>query len=545
MDVFKLLGRISIEGDDTAKDKLSGLGSAAAKAGKVIAAGLAAGATAVGAIAKSAVDSYAAYEQLVGGVETLYGQSVASAEEYAAKHGVALEYAQEVWQQYADRQQAVMDNAANAYLTAGLSANEYMETVNGFAASLTASLGEYEWQAANYADMIVSDMADNANKMGTSMESIQNAYSGFAKQNYTMLDNLKLGYGGTKEEMERLMRDAEKYAGYIEGSLNIESFADVAEAIHIVQEELGIYGTTKNEAMTTIQGTLSATKSAWQNLLTGFADEGADLGMLIENLVNSAVMAADNLVPRIAQILAGIADALALIMPTIAAELPSILQQLLPGLIDGALALVIGLIQALPVVVEVLAAQLPSILMQLFDALAAAFPVFINSCLKLLHTIVAPIAEFLHGLITTIGEGISNGFKTAVNWVINGINGFIRGINKIKIPDWVPGVGGKGFSIKEIPLLEQGGVLEKGQTGFLEGNGAEAVVPLDQNRKWISAVAADMNAAVGGDNERLDRIIDLLEQLVDTLPETMIAAFASMKFDVNNREFARLVKAVG
>lgn len=545
MEVFKLLGKIAIEGADAAKDTLGGLGSAAAKTGKAIAAGLAAGATAVGVITKAAVDSYAEYEQLVGGVETLYGQSVASAEEYAQKHGVALEYAQEVWQQYADRQQTVMDNAANAYLTAGLSANEYMNTVNGFAASLTASLGEYEWQAASYADMIVSDMADNANKMGTSMESIQNAYSGFAKQNYTMLDNLKLGYGGTKEEMERLMRDAEKYAGYIKGSLDISSFADVAEAIHIVQEELGIYGTTKNEAMTTIQGTMAATKSAWQNLLTGFADESADLGLLIENLVNSAVMAADNLVPRIAQILAGVSDALALIMPVIAAELPTILQKLLPGLIDGALALTIGLIQALPAFVEVLAAQIPNILTQIFNALVAAFPVFINSCMSLLHTIVAPIAEFLHSLVTSIGQGIRNGFKVAVNWVIDGINGFIRGINKIKIPDWVPGIGGKGFTIKEIPRLEKGGVLEKGQTGFLEGNGAEAVVPLDQNRKWISAVAEDMNAAIGGDNERLERIIELLEQLIDTLPATMIAAFASMKFDVNNREFARLVKAVG
>ena len=514
MDVFKLLGRISIEGDDAAKDKLSGLGSAAAKTGKAIAAGLAAGAAAVGAIAKSAVDSYAAYEQLEGGVQTLFKDSADIVQGYAA----------------------------NAFATAGLSANEYMETVTSFSASLLQSLGGDTAKAAEKADTAITDMADNANKMGTSMEMIQNAYQGFAKQNYTMLDNLKLGYGGTKEEMERLLADAEKLTGQ---KYDISSYADIVDAIHAVQVEMGIAGTTAAEATDTIQGSLSATKSAWQNLLTGFADEGADLGTLIENLVNSAVTAADNLVPRIAQILAGIADALALIMPVISAELPSILQQLLPGLIDGALALVIGLIQALPVIVEVLAAELPNILTQLFNALAAAFPVFINSCLSLLHTIVAPIAEFLHGLITTIGEGISNGFKAAVNWVIEGINGFIRGINKIKIPDWVPGVGGKGFSIKEIPLLEQGGVLEKGQTGFLEGNGAEAVVPLDQNRKWISAVAADMNSAIGGDNERLERIIELLEQLVDTLPETMIAAFASMKFDVNNREFARLVKAVG
>ena len=522
MEVFKLLGKVAIEGADAAKDTLGGLGSVAAKTGKAIAAGLAAGAAAVGAITKAAVDSYAEYEQLVGGVDTLFKESSDIVQGYAAQ----------------------------AFETAGLSANEYMETVTSFSASLLQSLDGDTAKAAEVANRAITDMSDNANKMGTSMEMIQNAYQGFAKQNYTMLDNLKLGYGGTKEEMARLIEDAaamtetqEKLGITVDA--NSMSFANIANAISVVQAEMGIMGTTANEASTTIQGSLSATKSAWQNLLTGFGNESADLGLLIQNLVNSAVTAANNLVPRIAQILTGVSDALALIMPVISAELPSIMEQLLPGLIDGALALTIGLIQALPTVVEVLAAQMPNILKQVFSALAAAFPVFITSCLDLLHTIVAPIAEFLHGLVTSIGEGIRGGFKSAVNWIIDGINKFIRGINRIKIPDWVPVVGGRGFSLGEIPRLEQGGVLEKGQTGFLEGNGAEAVVPLDQNRKWISAVAEDMNAAIGGDNERLQKIIDLLEQLIETLPETMIAAFASMKFDVNNREFARLVKAVG
>lgn len=523
MEVFKLLGKIAIEGAEAAKDTLGGLGSAAAKTGKVIAAGLAAGAAAVGAITKSAVDSYAEYEQLVGGIETMFEDLSWDIGEYAKQ----------------------------AYQTAGLSMNEYMETVMGFSASLNQSLLASEGniaRAADLANQTIIDMADNANKMGSSMESIQNAYQGFAKQNYTMLDNLKLGYGGTKEEMERLIADANKVkkANGEMGDLSISSFADVAEAIHIIQTEMGIAGTTAAEASSTIQGSLSATKSAWQNLLVGFADEGQDLGILIESLVNSATVAAGNLVPRIAKILAGVSDALALIMPVIAAELPSILEQLLPGLIDGALALTIGLIQALPVIVEVLAAQLPSILMQLFNALEAAFPVFINSCLSLLHTIVAPIAEFLHGLMTTIGKGISNGFKVAVNWVIDGINGFIRGMNKIKIPDWVPGIGGKGFTIKEIPRLEKGGVLEKGQTGFLEGNGAEAVVPLDQNRKWISAVADTMSATIGG-GETAALLEAILEAIRDTnnLTEEMKTAFENWKMVINNREFARMVKAVG
>lgn len=211
MELFKLLGTIAIDGsgaisaiDETtetaekSQSKISKaferIGSAAVNVGKTVAAGLAVGTAAVAALVKESIAGYAEYEQLIGGVETLYGASAASAEEYAEKTGASLEYAQRVYERYAQREQQVLDNAKNAYKTAGLSANEYMETVNGFAASLTSSLGEYEWQAANYADMIVTDMADNANKMGTSLESIQNAYSGFAKQNYTMLDNLnKMG----------------------------------------------------------------------------------------------------------------------------------------------------------------------------------------------------------------------------------------------------------------------------------------------------------------------------------------------------------------
>lgn len=174
---------------DTELDS-SGLKTGLANLGKIALAGITSAVAAVGTLTKAAVESYAEYEQLIGGVETLYGQKYKSAEEYAKATGASLEMATSVFEQYSEREKAVLNNAANAYKTAGMSANEYMNTVNGFAASLTSSLGEYEWQAASYAEMIVTDMADNANKMGTSMEAIQNAYSGFAKQNYTMLDNL-------------------------------------------------------------------------------------------------------------------------------------------------------------------------------------------------------------------------------------------------------------------------------------------------------------------------------------------------------------------
>ena len=195
MNLFELFVKIGV--DDQASDKLSNLssklGNGLKTAAKIGTAAVGAAAAGITALTTAAVNNYAEYEQLIGGVETLYGAKYKTIEEYIEGTGAAAEYAEQTFAEYQKRQQAVLDNAANAYKTAGMSANEYMNTVNGFAASLTSSLGEYEWQAANYADMIVSDMADNANKMGTNMEMIQNAYAGFAKQNYTMLDNLKLG----------------------------------------------------------------------------------------------------------------------------------------------------------------------------------------------------------------------------------------------------------------------------------------------------------------------------------------------------------------
>lgn len=196
MNVFELAAKISLD-SSALESGLSSVGgkvkSAVSGIAKVGTAAVGVASAGVAALTKMSVDSYAEYEQLVGGVETLYGSAYNSVEEYAKGVGISVAEAEQSFEQYQNRQQDVLNNAANAYKTAGMSANEYMNTVNGFAASLTSSLGEYEWQAANYADMIVTDMADNANKMGTSMEAIQNAYSGFAKQNYTMLDNLKLG----------------------------------------------------------------------------------------------------------------------------------------------------------------------------------------------------------------------------------------------------------------------------------------------------------------------------------------------------------------
>lgn len=308
---------IEILGDaDDITNKLKGVASGAVNGLKTafaaVTASVTAASAAVGVFAKQSLDAYGDYEQLTGGVETLFKDSA----------------------------DIVMDYANNAYKTAGLSANQYMETVTGFSASLLQSLGGDTEKAAKVADVAITDMADNANKMGTAMESIQYAYQGFAKQNYTMLDNLKLGYGGTKEEMQRLLADAEKLSGQ---KFDLSSYADIVEAIHIIQTEMGITGTTAAEAADTIQGSAGSAKAAWANLVTGIADENADLDTLINNFIISAETAATNIIPRIEQILIGMSTAIQQIAPIIAEKLPIIVETVMPTLISAGGQLLIGI----------------------------------------------------------------------------------------------------------------------------------------------------------------------------------------------------------
>lgn len=250
-------------------------------------------------VGKQALESYAEYEQLVGGVETLFKDSAKEVEGYANQ----------------------------AYKTAGLSANKYMETVTSFSASLLQGLNGDTAKTAKIADMAIIDMADNANKMGTSMEMIQNAYQGFAKQNYTMLDNLKLGYGGTKTEMVRLINDSKILNKEIK-NLDGITFDQIVEAIHKVQENMGITGTTAKEASDTIQGSVASMKSAWKNLLTGIADENADFGKLVNNFVDSVITAGKNIVPRVKQIVEGVKklinSLLTQVFPKLKREIPEL-----------------------------------------------------------------------------------------------------------------------------------------------------------------------------------------------------------------------------
>ncbi|WP_419086332.1 phage tail protein [Slackia isoflavoniconvertens] len=314
MNLLDLFIKIGV--DDKASSKIDGiaskvtgtLGNAAGLAAKGVAAGVAAVTAATGAITKSSLDAYGAYEQNVGGIQKLFGNMGKSLDEYAELTGNAVDAVAEKWGVLEQSQNMVLQNAANAYKTAGMSANQYMEQVTGFSAALITSLGNDTVAAANYAEMAMVDMADNANTFGTDMESIQWAYQGFAKQNYTMLDNLKLGYGGTKEEMQRLISDASKMTD-VQKKLGVTvdesslSFDNIVAAIHVMQESMQIGGTTAREAATTIEGSVNMMKAAWENWLTGLGDSDADMAQLTDNLVESFETAAENVVPRVAIIL--------------------------------------------------------------------------------------------------------------------------------------------------------------------------------------------------------------------------------------------------
>lgn len=331
-------------GLDTVKKTATSAFSVSTKAVTAITGAMAAGLTAA---TTQSVKAYADYEQLVGGVETLFKES----------------------------ESTVLEYANIAYKTAGLSANAYMDTVTSFSASLLQSLDGDTAAAATKADRAITDMADNANKMGTNMRDIQNAYQGFAKQNYTMLDNLKLGYGGTKEEMERLIATANEINAQqgIATSYSIDSFADIVDAIHVVQENLDITGTTAKEASTTIQGSIASLGAAWENFLTGMADPDQDFDTLLNNLIDSALTAADNLIPRIVETTPRLVDGLTQIATNLSGYLPGILQELLPSILDGTQALLDSVSAALPDLIGMavdIAPQMIDFAVQLIGALA-------------------------------------------------------------------------------------------------------------------------------------------------------------------------------
>ena len=375
---------------------LGKMGSVAGGVAKGISVGIGVASTAIVGLGKQAVNAYGEYEQLVGGVETLFKENAST----------------------------VITNASNAYKTAGMSANEYMTTVTSFSASLLQSLGNDTVKASEMADMAITDMSDNANKMGTSIEMIQNAYQGFAKQNYTMLDNLKLGYGGTKTEMERLLADAQAISGI---KYDISSYADVVDAIHVIQTEMGITGTTAKEASSTIQGSIASMKSAWTNLLTGLSDPTQNLDQLIDNLVNSITTVGANLMPRITLVLDGVVKLVSELAPKLVAEIPKIVSQVLPSILSGAIKIVDGIVQALPQLIGTLVSMLPTLLPMLIDGIVNMIVTLASS----FADIIQPIIDNLPEIIISIVDALISNLPALIQGCINLVIGIVSALPQI------------------------------------------------------------------------------------------------------------------
>ena len=393
----------------------SGLKTVATGAAKVTAAAITAASTGVAALTKAAVSSYSEYEQLVGGVQTLFTPTE-SMSEFVTKMGEIGVSAETAAKKYYAGSEKVMSDANNAWKTAGLSANEYMETVTSFSASLIQSLDGDTEKASEYANKAITDMSDNANKMGTSIESIENAYQGFAKQNYTMLDNLKLGYGGTKSEMERLITDAEKldstFVAQKDSAGNLAmSYADIVDAIHIVQDEMGITGTTAEEATTTISGSLGMLSASWSNLVTGLADENANLDELIENVMKSLVGYVDdagnevngfldNIIPVIETTLSSIGDLMVRMVPEILDILPTLINDTLPDVITAGTSLVQGLVTSMSDNSD----TIKSVITQLVNSIVSMLPDIISLGGQIASTLATAIMDNLDKILEAAGQ---------------------------------------------------------------------------------------------------------------------------------------------
>lgn len=424
MELFRLSGVIDVDNaganraiNDTTSaaeasgSKLSkiaaGIGNVVGKVAKVGVAAVGVAATGIAALTKTAIENYSDYEQLVGGVETLFKKS----------SGTVLKYANE------------------AYKTAGMSSNKYMETVTSFSASLLQGLNGDTAKAAKIADMAIIDMSDNANKMGSDMSLIENAYQGFAKQNYTMLDNLKLGYGGTQTEMARLINDSGVLGGTMKvtaKNVNDVSFDKIIEAIHVMQTRMGITGTTSKEAASTIQGSIAMMKAAWTNFTTGLADPKQDIGKLMGNLVDSVITVINNLAPRIVATLPRVAEGLAQLISLLARKLPSLIAQLLPPLLNAAFTLIKDLITGLPSMLMTLVPALLNafkmVLSRVFDSLGVSEHVntFINKFsgefsgkVGSLQTLFNSIKDFLEPVGQFIANTFLNNIKILVSYFKN------------------------------------------------------------------------------------------------------------------------------
>lgn len=428
--------------------------------GNAIVSGVKAVASGIKSLISGAIEGYGEYEQLVGGVETLFKDSAGTVEEYAK----------------------------NAYQTAGLSANEYMETVTSFSASLLQSMGNDTEAAAKKADRAITDMSDNANKMGTDMQSIQNAYQGFAKQNYTMLDNLKLGYGGTKEEMQRLIDDANalnaaqgNYTNY-----SIESYADIVDAIHTVQTEMGITGTTALEASTTIEGSIGAMKAAYANFVTGLGNDNADISELSSQLIQSVGTVAENVLPVVETVVKNIAETVKKQGPDMITKFVAYATEKLPEVLKLGIQLIVSLVKGL----------------------AQNLPELLRGTLALVDAIISAFLDSLPDIIEVgkdIVRGLWEGIKLMASWIGEKVSGFVGGL-----VDGVKGVLGIHSPSRVFAGIGQNMALGLGQ-GFERqmqrvSSGIQDAIPTPTVDTVYNAAAGMVNglALAGGGVYRVE-----------------------------------------
>lgn len=413
MNLMELFVKIGVDDQASSKvEKITGkIGGGLKTAADIGVKAITVASTAIIGLTGLAIKNYAEYEQLVGGVETLFGES-------------------------ADR---LMGYAEKAFMTAGMSANEYMSIATSFSASLLQSLEGDTAKAADYADMAMQDMADNANKMGTSIDIIQQSYQSFARGNFAMLDNLKLGFGGIKSEMERLLETANKINAEqgIMTDYSIENFSDIVEAIHVVQDEMGITGTTMKEASETITGSLMMTRAAWSNLVTGIADDNADFEQLIDNFVESAGIAANNLLPRIEVALTGVGELIETLFPVIMDRIPSIITNTLPSILASAgsivMALVDGIIENAPMILETAIELIITLANGIAQALPELVPAIANLILYLVEVITKPetlsaLFDASQAIVIALAEGLIKSIPTLLQAAVKLVAGIVRGI---------------------------------------------------------------------------------------------------------------------
>lgn len=500
LNLFELFARIILDTSDyddnldeasrnteSFADKLKNGLSTAAKVG---AAALTAAASGVAALTKSSIDQYAEYEQLVGGVDTLFKDASDTIQQYAS----------------------------NAYKTAGVSANTYMEQATAFSASLIQSLGGDTQAAAEYANQAIMDMSDNANKMGTDIESIQQTYQSLMRGNYAMLDNLKLGYGGTKSELERLVADAEELTGQ---ALDPSKFSDVITAIHAVQENMGITGTTAKEAATTIEGSVGMMRAAWDNLLVGIANDNGDLGSLTYEFADTVETALSNILPRVKIILGGIGQVIADMGTIIAQTLPEMISTVLPSLISAGAQLLAGLVAGIISALPQLAASVPEIVSALYTSIVSAGPQLATAGTQLLSMftsgietgipdLISRLPQIIEGILNFIAENLPSILDMGVQILTSLQDGIINSISSLvsSLPQVISAI--TGFIADNLPAIVNAGISVLVNLA----SGIVSAIP-----QLVAVLPQIISAIVNGIGNLMGSIVDIGENIVQGIWE--------------------------